>query len=335
MQKDFHYFAVYRLAALAGFSAADAETIAYASQYVDDSTESEPVEPFKDQYFDTARTAHYNLEAFNWDVQKKIYLPFHFLPKRVRWNSPGGFSYVTEPATMEDSELAAMLVKDALSEGNRRFRLIRLGVALHTIADTFSHFGFSGRHHDENDVGRIWHADSKGGWELKFFESYADIFVPKIGHTEAFTFPDQPHLKWRYSNHKGKKPPRENWKYCTDGVKTIYRVLRSASPANAPDELETGHPAEFRKMQSLFRGKEDLDARCRQWKQYSGAPDYDRARWRGEALKGDVQWDDLSRSAQQAGLARLKGKAGFDNSKWAFFHRAALKQRNLVIEALN
>jgi hypothetical protein len=335
MQKDFHYFAIYRLAVLAGFAAGEAETIAYASQYVDDSTESEPVEPFKDQYFDTARTAHYNLEAFNWNVQKKIYLPFHFLPKRVRWNSPRDFSYITEPAAMEDSELAAILVKDALSEGNRRFRLIRLGVAIHTIADTFSHFGFSGRHHDENDVGRIWHADSRGGWKLKFFESYADIFVPKIGHTEAFTFPDRPYLKWRYSNHGGKKLVRDNLKHCADGVKTVYRVLRSAAPSDAPEELDAGHPAEFKKMQSLFRSKGDLDGRCRQWKQYAGAPDYDRTRWRREALKGDVEWDNLSRSAQQAGLARLKGKVGFDNSKWAFFHRAALKQRNLVIEALN
>jgi len=39
MQTDFHYCAVKFLAHMAGFDEAEAETIAYASQYVDDATE--------------------------------------------------------------------------------------------------------------------------------------------------------------------------------------------------------------------------------------------------------------------------------------------------------
>lgn len=61
MELDYHYYAVYQLAKLAGFNLVNAKKIAYASQYVDDSTESDPVEPFSDQHFDTARTAHYGL----------------------------------------------------------------------------------------------------------------------------------------------------------------------------------------------------------------------------------------------------------------------------------
>jgi hypothetical protein len=68
MEQDFHYYTIYHLSVLAGFSKSDAQTIAYASQYVDDATESEPIRPFEDQYFDTARTAHYNLEGFTWNV---------------------------------------------------------------------------------------------------------------------------------------------------------------------------------------------------------------------------------------------------------------------------
>ncbi len=59
MEQDFHYYTVYHLSVLAGFSKSDAQTIA-------DATESEPIRPFEDQYFDTARTAHYNLEGFTW-----------------------------------------------------------------------------------------------------------------------------------------------------------------------------------------------------------------------------------------------------------------------------
>ena len=43
MQKDFHYYCIAILARAAGFGKSDALNIAYASQYVDDSTESEPI----------------------------------------------------------------------------------------------------------------------------------------------------------------------------------------------------------------------------------------------------------------------------------------------------
>jgi hypothetical protein len=40
MEKDFHYYCIGVLAKAAGFDKGDALTIAYASQYVDDATES-------------------------------------------------------------------------------------------------------------------------------------------------------------------------------------------------------------------------------------------------------------------------------------------------------
>ena len=167
MQEDFHYYAVYRLSALAGFDADEAGTIAYASQYVDDATESEPIEPFPDQHFDTIRTAHYNLGAFGWNVQKKVYMPFHFLPATVRWRAPEAFSYRTREAGEDDADqLCGMLFDHALQEVDPTFRLVRIGVAVHAMADTFSHFGFSGRHHMENNVGKIWHARSKWQFNL-------------------------------------------------------------------------------------------------------------------------------------------------------------------------
>ena len=336
MERDYHYYTVFKLAKLAGFSLSDAETIAYASQYVDDSTESNPVEPFPDQHFDTARTAHYGLKAFDWNVQKKVYMPFHFLPNKIRWESREDFSYVTQPATGDDAELATMLIKDALTETNRRFKLIRLGVALHTIADTFSHFGFSGRHHDENNVGKIWYAKRTGGWDFQTIKSYADVFVPRIGHVEAFESPDQPFLKWRYTNNSNKKCTRYNLIYCMNGAKLIYSFLKTAkTPSITSANLAHDYPDEFRKIQSLFKRSGKCDSRCKRWKNYTKAPDYDRKKWRRGALKGNVDWDDMSRTRQKMHIRTLKGKVDFDESKWAYFHRAAFKQRSLVIGWLN
>ena len=337
MQLDYHYYAIFQLAKIAGFNTADSETIAFASQYVDDSTESEPIEPFPDQHFDTVRTAHYNLKAFNWNVQKKIYMPFHFLPLKIRWISPQDFSYLTKPASGDDSELPTMLINDAVAEKNRTLKLIRLGVALHTVADTFSHFGFSGRHHDENNVGRIWHAKKSGGWQLQMLTSYiADLFVPRIGHVEAFEFPDQPFLKWRYTNNAGRKKPRDNLKFSLQGAKLIYNFLKVAKdPSAGPSDLEQDHPKDFKKIRSLFQKRGDLDSRCSQWKKYTGASEYNKTKWRQKALKGDIEWDDMSPSEIKIHNRKLKGKSGFDSSKWAYFHRAAFKQRSMVVGWLN
>lgn len=336
MELDYHYYTVYQLAKLAGFNLGDAETIAYASQYVDDSTESNPVEPFPDQHFDTARTAHYGLKAFDWNVQKKVYMPFHFLPMKIRWESPEDFSYVTQPATGSNTELVTMLIKDALTETNRRFKLIRLGVALHTIADTFSHFGFSGRHHDKNNVGKIWYAKRAGGWEFQLIKSFADVFVPRIGHVEAFESPDLPFLKWRYTNNNNKKSTRDNLIYCINGVKLIYSFLKTAkAPSITSADLTHDYPDEFKTIQSLFKRGGNRDSRCKRWKNYTNAPEYDKKKWRRGALKGNVDWDDMSRTRQKIHIRKLKGKVSFDKSKWAYFHRAAFKQRSLVIGWLN
>jgi len=338
MQEDFHYYAVFQLAKLAGFSPGDSETIAYASQYVDDSTESEPIEPFPDQHFDTVRTAHYNLGAFGWNVQKKVYMPFHFLPTTIRWQSPKTFSYRTEPAREDDtSQLAAMLFDEALREADKNFRLIRMGVAVHTIADTFAHFGFSGRHHDENNVGKIWHTKSDGGWKLKPFDSFVtDVFVPRIGHVEASAYPDHPYLKWRYTDGNGRRKTRNNLAYTLKALQYLFKKLQTARfPESRASNLDQKHTADFNKMRSLFSLKGRLEKRIRRWRNYTHANTYKKTTWRKAALTGNVAWDDMSPSERKSHTKHLRGKAGFDTSKWAYFHRAALKQRSLVLGWIN
>jgi hypothetical protein len=263
-------------------------------------------------------------------------MPFHFLPKRIRRESPKDFSYITERATGADSELATMLIQDAIEEGDRKLRLIRIGVALHTVADSFSHFGFSGRLHDENDVGTIWHATEKGKWKRQILESYIyDIFAPKVGHAEAFKFPDKPFLHWRYKNYKGKMVTRNNVHYSVQCARLIYRFLKMAKSSTTTSDLDKDHPADFKKIRSLFKIKGDLDKRCRLWKNYTNLRDYDKTKLRRAALKGDVDWDLIPRSDFAFHMKRLKGKAGFDDSKWASFHRAAFKQRFLVLGWIN
>ena len=57
MKEDFHYYCVFVLANLAGYPKKDAKTIAYCSQYVDNSTDHDEIE-IGDYTFDTVCTAY-------------------------------------------------------------------------------------------------------------------------------------------------------------------------------------------------------------------------------------------------------------------------------------
>jgi hypothetical protein len=78
MEKDFHYYCIGTLARASGFAPEDALTIAYASQYVDDSTESEPMR-IGEMIFDPVRTSYEGLRSYDWSVQKRVLIPFHFI----------------------------------------------------------------------------------------------------------------------------------------------------------------------------------------------------------------------------------------------------------------
>ena len=107
-EKDFHFYAVYYLARVAGFSNAETVKLAWASQYVDDHPETSPVR------FVSAAVDRSSLRAF------------HFLAPM------GG-------VVVEKNYIAIANAKRA----QMRRSLVALGVALHSLADTFAHAGFS------------------------------------------------------------------------------------------------------------------------------------------------------------------------------------------------
>lgn len=335
MQKDFHYCAMYVLAVEAGFTRSDAAIIAYASQYVDDATEGEPVALSGGQIFDAVRTAHVGLQSFDWDVQKKIYMPFHFLPNVVRREHRRRFSYVTRPARLDAEPrcLAQLLFDQAADEPDTRLRLVRLGVALHAVADTFAHCGFSGRQGSENDVEAIETARDGGGWDLHWLQSATDVLRPRIGHAEAQSYPDEPFRTWRYRNGAGRPVVRDNGKLFRAAAGVVLTLLKRASGAALPAGQTLACP---RRVDELLRCASDETGRCRQWQRSDPSmPPYDPEAWRSAALGGDVRWDRAARPRQARMLARVAAKPGFERSLWALFHRAAFLQRAWVWQWIN
>jgi hypothetical protein len=115
---DFHFYAVYYLARSAGFPTEDADKLAWASQFVDDSREvSRPITLNEERLF-----------------------AFHFLSELRK-----GYVYRENPR-------AYLNVVRALNAQST----IALGISLHTWADTYAHEGFQAGPNRAGGVGHVY-----------------------------------------------------------------------------------------------------------------------------------------------------------------------------------
>jgi len=368
MQQDFHYYCVAVLAKAAGFQVNDALAIAYASQYVDDATESGLMRlegQEGDLKFDPVRTSYFGLELFrsvSWSAQKRIWIPFHFLPPRPFsadvWET---FSFITRPG----SPFAHLLLQQAAGEplANYKRRLCRIGIALHTYADTWAHQDFSGRKSgNENDVESIYLWDRESGEFIHLgIENILFDTLPQIGHAEAGFFPDIPFFKWKCTLRRPspEEITRDNIEVFLDAAKNIYTQLRAMEKANADmpipwsevesqirilfTEEDTPQKSVNRLATAAYRAylAAMVEKRCIEWKRvfddlfhpYEDRFFYNLQTWRKQAVEGDTDWDNYS-ELEWAQMAPLTLRPGFWDSMWVHFHRAALRQRHFVLENL-
>lgn len=82
MQLDMHFYGVYAMALAAGVKSNVAKTIAFASQFVDDATESEMILLENQTCILPAMTSHRPIDYQNTipEDQWKVWVPFHFFP---------------------------------------------------------------------------------------------------------------------------------------------------------------------------------------------------------------------------------------------------------------
>ncbi|MEW5820127.1 MAG: DUF6765 family protein [Cyanobacteriota bacterium] len=327
MQKDFHYYCIGILAYKAGFSQEDSLTIAHASQYIDDSRASKR-HHFDDIAFEPARTSHVGLEAFKWNVQKKVYLPFHFLPEEA--TNAYNFSYKVKPLP----ELAIKLFKEAFTEPNKNFRLIRAGIALHTIADSYSHQGFSGIEDSGNLIINIKQKKKDGSWK----DIKVSNFMPMIGHAQVLDIPDRPYLSWQFEY------PEEtlfdnvveinNTERCMQAAEDIFNLLKSIA-GNKSQEWDSFKDT----LLELFSyHQKDLEKRCYNWQlkfnEIFKRP-YDSSKWWNEMIPMWLtfqEWEKLRKDPNNH-LCFPK-RTNFGNANWVLFHKAAWIQRNFVLDHL-
>lgn len=176
MNMDFHYYATYVAARLAGYTFNDSQVIAYASQYVNDYSKDklnkaltpglDPI-PTSQTYNEIAK---YDLDR-NWSEThlvetSRIYIPFHFLPGNYGSNlnkkSYTGkkfdeshinykFQYDAEAEEqfkllcLPNSTLVSEIINDIIeNHAEKSYNLELIGLRLHAMSDTWSHSNFVG-----------------------------------------------------------------------------------------------------------------------------------------------------------------------------------------------
>ena len=245
MQKDMHYYGTYAMARAAGLAPKICQTIATASEFVDDNGRREMIEFPDGGRLDFIPTAHHTLDVKNIDHhdQRLIWVPFHFIPGNK------GNSIEERLLCQQNSTIARELVAHNLSQITKSFWLYLIGITAHVYADTFSHYGFSGTSSPWNKIDsstfelvnveheiqsyvenkaksfRDKYSDeienspsirNPNRWndrlsnaiaELKehFISDTAEALSGALGHGAALTYPDRPYLQWKFDYEYPKK----------------------------------------------------------------------------------------------------------------------------------
>jgi hypothetical protein len=211
MNVEFHYYAVLFLASRAGFSETEARTLATSSQYVDNAIMAWEARTSAGPWRGTVTQ---NYLFWDEDISDSVYLPFHFLPgdqvhaasqRRDGARNP----YIVTP----DSPLAKAVLVSALESHN----LYRIGIALHSYADTWAHQNFTGRLEEANAID-------------------LSSRLPPAGHLRALRSPDEALGLWRDDRLVPGLEFVDNRERFLLAAKKIYRYLRTFRRESFTDE---------------------------------------------------------------------------------------------------
>jgi hypothetical protein len=347
MNINFHYAAIKVLARQAGFSLPDSQLIAYASQYVDDATAYNKMaidrDPgvsdirYKGGEFDPICTAHKDLDyakaVLNRRSRLLVYVCFHFVP------SLAGTTDLSRRKVAKDGTLAKRMVTDALdawkagkSKEEKRRALVKLGVALHSYADTWSHQGFSGYWDSgNNNIGSLEIGRKGRGTKLDVVSQFLSYAAPDIGHAEAGKLPDQSEALWRC---KPKKRSVKGENNCTEFIEASYAILDVLSKATKKGKSWRNTKARLRKCfmrpwnDDGFKPSDKSEWRA----QFPGLHfDYDAEGWFAGALTAKGGLLDLLGSVSGLDPEDYEVRGG---KEYFYFHAAAGQQREAILEAV-
>jgi hypothetical protein len=247
-------------------------------------------------------------------------MPFHFLPgdyENVKING------MTNPyCTTRNSKNANRLLDDALKSGN----LYRIGIALHTYADTWAHERFTGFEEKWNKVVE-WYKDFKA-------------LAPDIGHADVWHVPDQICKTWKDHRFEGEVPIK-NRERAFQAAENIYNKLSNKRKGPPWADIKT----DIEKIIHLDSAVDDADEkkvydeRKRRIEAFVGENlDYDKEKWISEAIEFDLvevkkSYLDVPPTVAEKEFVSvdLRLNEDFRSSNWYEFQVAAKIHQSEVI----
>lgn len=322
MQLDFHYYATYAAAYLAGYSHEESMAVCYSAQFVDECTKvylkgiKAPLSAATTQL--QAELADARTDLLGLQDITRIWASFHFLPRDLYRNPQVRCSRAYRRKYRlicgPNGELAADTVR--LAKGKS---LEAAGIAMHVIADTWAHQYFAGTpslvinnisgHFYEiipYDDGRIEERrvkfnhnpttadDLEKGEYTNTLLQISETSPMNLGHGRAGHFPDYSFARYRYLpawadyNEVVKDNPAD---YTLAFAQMIYalKYLRGASEEFEVDKYDMDAMAPYMDEIQSILCKRQADA-CAGWKAFgeklSGCviDDFDVNRYRDEYL---------------------------------------------------
>lgn len=335
MQIDFHHAVTYVAARCAGFKAKEADTIAYAAQYVDDSTSSGPVWFDNKAMYMRCSSAHCSLDLSNLKDEENhlVWLPFHFLPGNgglPAGQDPTG-SFINKIVCHPGSSVAEEMLDAAIADKGKLCSLHRLGITMHVYADTWAHQGFAGVLHKINEVDKLRETSAKKvfkGGLPKFVRSILDDTIPPLGHGRALTFPDMPFLSWEYTSGQKQRVKRNNTTLFLEAAEAMCRAMQRYRGVKVTG-FSSADKSILKDFFLLYTNK-DGKARHQKWIKAiaGGAFSFGKAKI-SYAAKGRNSWKAVALGTSHD-MPVYSYTPDFLSSDWKFFHDA-LQQHRLVV----
>ncbi|MBN1647566.1 MAG: hypothetical protein JW874_05995 [Spirochaetales bacterium] len=275
MNIEFHYYTIYFLARKAAIDPADAFIIAQSSQLVDHNLISYTIST-PDGIYKSIPTQNYGF----WDdsFPKEVYIPFHFFPEGKNAHESIRSDGKTNPYNCAAN---SENVKNLLITAFKTKDLYRIGIGLHTYADSFAHQNFSGR--------------------LEKWNQLEDTnLIPSIGHAQAMRKPDDPALIWHDIRLLPDQARISNFSRYLVAVRKIYRYLCLYSGKAWDDEEFVLD--DYRQVMANGSSKKQGRERVLDFIIAEDIPEYSRTRWLDDALVG---FSDIRDEKLYAGYSRL------------------------------
>jgi hypothetical protein len=322
MNLEFHYYSTAFLAVKAGFPLAEAQTLAYAGQYVDHHHRAWEIATPGGTVF-SGPTQNFSF----WDpaTVHQVLAPFHFLPGGRDARGAWATSVRRDRAqsawdVRPNSETAKELLVAALKTRD----LCRIGLALHTFSDTWAHQNFTAQNESWNRLD-------------------PSSRMPSPGHAAAGFSPDLWLADWTDPRLTASKV--SNLERFTDCARKVYRYLCTYRGKDFRVDEEAVADG-LRDLVLAGRGRESVEERTLEYVLLLNLEPYDKTAWIAQALEPSddppAAWPLLDRVKKvgeellnRTGMAaplQVRARPRFAQTPLAAWIRAAEDHRTLAMD---